>query len=162
MGQAGLVLGLTQTRLASVRWRAKEHKIDCRKNRLSQFPMRVSIGRAQSVVGIIKGHRNLRKKKKVTGNWKNSLETRKKPPKIGIFCQKLKKLTGICIFSLKISWIFLDLAKSQQIQPNLVEISPDLACFYRIWPDFFYSFGRVWVAWVLEMQTRHSTVGVGF
>ena len=41
--------------------------------------------------------------------------------------------------------------------PDLVEILLDLACFCKIWLDFLYNFDRVWVAWVLEMQTRHLT-----
>ena len=43
-------------------------------------------------------------------------------------------------FSLEIvgfGWIWLNPTRYSRISLDLVEISPDLACFCRIWPDFF-------------------------
>ena len=63
-------------------------------------------------------------------------------------------------FWLEIAGIWPNLAKSHQILPNLVEISLDLAksgLFLQDLTGYFCSCGRVRVARVLEMQTRHST-----
>ena len=98
------------------------------------------------------------------GNWKFL-------PEIGKFGQKLENsrrkldlfLKYAFFFFARNCWVWPDLAKSHQIQPDLVEISldlveisPDLACFCRIWSDFF-QLRSVRVARVLEMRTRHST-----
>ena len=72
-------------------------------------------------------------------------------PESGNSCRKLENFAGnwkilvenwifseICIFFFaRNCWVWPDLAKSHQIQPDLVEISPNLACFCRIWSDFF-------------------------
>ena len=104
-GRVGSILGPTRTRPSSVGWRVEEPRTDHRKNQSSRFRVRVSIGRAGSVAKIKNGIEIWKKKKKHHWNLKNIGENWKNPPK---FRRNLH-------FSLKIAWIFPDLAKSYQI-----------------------------------------------
>ena len=77
---------------------------------------------------------------------------------------KISSVSAFFFWNLKIftknCWNWADLAKSHQIQPDLVEISPDLiksGLILQVWSDFLYNSNRVRVARVLEKQTHHST-----
>ena len=113
IGWAGLVLDLTRTQITSIGWRGEGTR-----NRLPEKSVELVSGEGERRSGRVgcqnkKGHRNL--KKSVTGIWKISSET-------GKTCQKLENLVENwknspeflrnLHFSLKIAWIFLDLAKS--------------------------------------------------
>ena len=68
-GRARLVLDPTRTRLVGVRWRMEEPEINCSKNRLSRFKVRVSVGWLLELKKVIE------KKKKVIEIWKKLPES---------------------------------------------------------------------------------------
>ena len=97
-----------------------------------------------------KSSKSEKKKKNIVRIWKILLESRKSHRNLHFIARICIFLVDICIFLLKMAGIWLDLAKSHQIQSNL-------ACFCRIWSYFLYSSSRVRIARVLEKQTHHLT-----
>ena len=76
----------------------------------------------------------------------NVTKIQKMLSKFAFYRWNLHFFARICICSLKIVGIWLNTTKSSWIQ-----------VVYARFGHLFYSFGRVQVARVLEMQTRHST-----
>ena len=159
MGWAGSVLDPTQTRPASVGWRNPKSIAGI--NRLSWLRVRVSVGQFGQSLGTKKSHRNLQKTSSESGNIFRNLEKVAK-------CGKNRWNLQIFFFSLKIAKIWSNLAKSHQVQldiieisPDLVEISPNLACFCKFGLIFYMALvGFVLLGfWRRKLAPRLAGVG---
>ena len=102
IGRAGSILDPTGTRLAGIGWRGRRIQNQLPKKSIESVSGEVRVGRAESVARTKNSIKIYKKKKKsIAKIWKILPET-------GKICRNLH-------FSLKMAWIFPNLAKSYQI-----------------------------------------------